>query len=267
MVTRRRTFGAGQQGFTVIELAVSAALVSVTMACVFAVVVPAREAFTVQPEAADVQQRLRVAVATLTKDLLMAGAGRTGEAGCTDALGAALRPYRIGEAGSDAAAGTFYRPDVVSVVFDTRPLTASTSAIVSRTYYLKQAAAGSPQLMRYDGLGTDHPVLEDVVVLAFEYFGVPAASAPSISADPVLLEPEVLTDGPWCPDPASPERFDADLLRIRRVGVRLRVQAPAAFRGPAGLLFLRGGTGRAPATVPDQEIRFDVAPRSMNGDR
>lgn len=75
-----------------------------------------------------------------------------------------------------------------------------------------------------------------------------------------------LTDGPWCPSATAPTRFDADLLRIRKVRVTLRVQvAQAALRGPAGVLFSKAGTGRlSDRLVPDQEIRFDIAPRNMN---
>ncbi|HEY2907288.1 MAG TPA: hypothetical protein VGJ29_15405 [Vicinamibacterales bacterium] len=82
----------------------------------------------------------------------------------------------------------------------------------------------------------------------------------------VKLTPAQLTDGPWCPNDAAAGRFDADLLRVRRVGVTLRVQAGvAALRGPAGLLFTYGGTARSAATwVPDQELRFDVAPRNLD---
>jgi type II secretory pathway pseudopilin PulG len=82
----------------------------------------------------------------------------------------------------------------------------------------------------------------------------------------VKLTPAQLTDGPWCPNDAAATRFDADLLRVRRVGVTLRVQAgAAALRGPAGLLFTYGGTATTTATwVPDQELRFDVAPRNLN---
>jgi hypothetical protein len=81
----------------------------------------------------------------------------------------------------------------------------------------------------------------------------------------VALTPEMLTDGPWCPDAGSPTRFDADLLRVRRVRVSLRVQAAAAaLRGPAGALFARGGTSRAgDLWVPDLEVAFDVAPRNL----
>jgi hypothetical protein len=82
----------------------------------------------------------------------------------------------------------------------------------------------------------------------------------------VRLDPGMLVDGPWCPDANDPDRYDADLLRIRRVQVVVRVEAgDASFRGPAGPLFLRGGTATSPrAYVPDQEIEFDIAPRNMS---
>jgi type II secretory pathway pseudopilin PulG len=82
----------------------------------------------------------------------------------------------------------------------------------------------------------------------------------------VELTEDELTDGPWCPNQESATRFDADLLRIRRVRVNMRVQvAQATLRGPAGVLFSKGGTGKlAERLVPDQEITFDIAPRNMN---
>jgi hypothetical protein len=80
----------------------------------------------------------------------------------------------------------------------------------------------------------------------------------------VELPSALLTDGPWCVDADRVNRFDADLLRVRRVRVGVRVQAAAAsLRGPAGILFTRGGTGSA-GYVPDREITFDVAPRNLN---
>ena len=82
----------------------------------------------------------------------------------------------------------------------------------------------------------------------------------------VPLRPSLLEDGPWCPDAASRSRFDADMLRIRRVRATVRVQsASAALRGPAGPLFKNGGTGRgAGRQVPDLAARFDVFPRNVS---
>ena len=75
-----------------------------------------------------------------------------------------------------------------------------------------------------------------------------------------------LSDGPWCPDELSRNRFDADLLRVRRIHITLRVQsALASLRGPAGPLFTRGGTARAgDGYVPDLISQFDITPRNMN---
>jgi hypothetical protein len=81
----------------------------------------------------------------------------------------------------------------------------------------------------------------------------------------VRLDAAMLGDGPWCPDPADPNRWDADLLRVRAIGVTVRVEAAnAALRGPASTLFARGGTSRdGKRWLPDQEIRFYVAPRNL----
>lgn len=82
----------------------------------------------------------------------------------------------------------------------------------------------------------------------------------------VVMNQAMLTDGPWCPDATFPTRYDADLLRLRRVGVRLRVQVGSSeLRGPAGALFRYGGTSPGGnRLVPDQEIRFEITPRNLN---
>jgi hypothetical protein len=74
------------------------------------------------------------------------------------------------------------------------------------------------------------------------------------------------TDGPFCPNATNANRWDADLLRIRKVGVTLRVQtAVSALRGPASVLFTRGGTSKGGVKwVPDQELHFEIAPRNLN---
>jgi hypothetical protein len=78
-----------------------------------------------------------------------------------------------------------------------------------------------------------------------------------------------LTDGPWCPNEADPNRWDADLLRIRSVVVTIRVEAAsAAVRGPASASFTHGGTSRNPHRwVPDEEARVQVSPRNLNPGR
>ena len=84
----------------------------------------------------------------------------------------------------------------------------------------------------------------------------------------VQLTPAQLTDGPWCPDAGNANRYDADLLRIRKIRVTLRVQTGnASLRGLAtgpNALFTQGGTARGARAVPDRSIRFDVSPRNLN---
>jgi Tfp pilus assembly protein PilW len=91
---------------------------------------------------------------------------------------------------------------------------------------------------------------------------------PDLSFDPALvsLTAEQLTDGPWCPDAISGNRWDADLLRIRSVVVTVRVEsALAALRGPASALFANGGLSRNPSRwMPDVERKFTVSPPNLN---
>ena len=92
-----------------------------------------------------------------------------------------------------------------------------------------------------------------------------ASRLQSLGTGVVPLAAGILTDGPWCPDAAHSFRFDADLLRIRRVRVELRLQAARPFRGPAGTLFLNSGSAGDPARyVPDQTLTLEIAPRNLN---
>lgn len=209
------------------------------MATILGVTTPLQGMFDAQQELSDMQQRLRIGVDTLAKDLRMAGAP--------------VMPYRVGERQHDPGLGIFYRPDTITLV----SLSSDEAAATSDTYYLRSdTAANTFQLMHYDGAESDLPVVDHVVKLEFEYFG----------ADQVRLDPATLQDGPWSPDGADVNGFDADLLHIRRVRVTLRVQAArAALRGPSGILFVHGGTAASRERyLPDREIRFDVSPRNLN---
>jgi prepilin-type N-terminal cleavage/methylation domain-containing protein len=88
--------------------------------------------------------------------------------------------------------------------------------------------------------------------------GEPGTLAPLAAAQ--------LADGPWCPDEANLNRYDADLHRVRQIRVSFRVQTGVAvLRGPAGVLFNRAGMGTISARlVPDQAVQFDVTPRNLN---
>jgi len=388
-----------ETGFTLVEVLLSSLVTLIVVGAAFGLMSPAQRAFQAQPEASDVQQRVRVGVDSLRKDLVMAGAGTYSgpAAGPLNYFVAPLMPYRAFGSSADQAQGVHFRPDAISFLYvpstpkQTRLLAplapgaldiqietlpncpapaqqqvcgftvgdrlmlvddggnwdvfsvdvvvngaaylqhrgqpviaryaagSQVSEVRLGTYYLKtDVAAGTSQLMRYDGSVTDLPVVDDVVGLEFRYFGdaepprltgVPLDASPGPwttygPAPPAIglsrgawpagenctfmvsnglqaprlatigagglahteLTAAMLTDGPWCPDALSPGRFDADLLRIRRVHVTLRVQsALASLRGPAGTLFTRGGTARdGDRYVPDLGVQFDVTPRNMN---
>jgi hypothetical protein len=126
----------------------------------------------------------------------------------------------------------------------------------AHTYYYD---AVNLQLRHYDGYLTDVPVVDNVVGVTFSYYGDPR---PPVAPKPVLgtanclydasgnlsgslttLTPQggsltelplsILNDGPWCGD--GQNRFDADLLRVKKVMVTLRMQsANDAFRASGG---------------------------------
>jgi hypothetical protein len=143
------------------------------------------------------------------------------------------------------------------------------------------------EILRARAGGRAQPVLGDVVAFAVEYWGeVAPPRAPWPAADtcltladgtprlpwlgpdgspPVRLELARLADGPWCGD--APFRFDADLLRLRRVRVRLRLQADApAYRGRDPRRFAQPGRAVSGAReVADLELAIDVAPAALRG--
>jgi type II secretory pathway pseudopilin PulG len=116
---------------------------------------------------------------------------------------------------------------------------------------------------------TSWPAGENCAFIVDAATGTHAGRLPDLapgSQGLVPLPEGILTDGPWCPDAAFKTRFDADLLRIRKIGVRMRVEVAASeLRGPAGVLFSNAGTSPGGnRLVPDQEIRFEITPRNFN---
>ena len=383
-------------GFTVIEVLIAAAIMMTVTGAIFGMMNPSQGLFQTQPEVSDMQQRLRVGVDTLQKDLIMAGAGTyTGaSAGALSFFVAPILPYRAIGDNTDPSRGVFFRDDAITLIYVpptpaqttiSLPMPAQSSEIKvtdqancpkgtelcgfeigmrliifdpdgnwdtftvtqvqdaaahlqhrgqdftvsyaagsrvtqvkTATYYLREDdATQTYQLMYYDGWDTELPVVDNVVGLKFEYFG--EAQPPELTGKPltaaygpwttygpkpvpltetrtgwpagencafavqngqhvprlpdlsdnvsqVPITEQMLSDGPWCPDAAKPNRFDADLLRVRRVRVTLRVQAGLErLRGMDALRFAKPGTATQSARmVPDQEISFDVTPRNMN---
>lgn len=154
--------------------------------------------------------------------------------------------------------------------------------ITQRVYYLDRPAR---RLMLYDGYVTDLPLVDHVSELTFAYYASPSpldVSRPpdgSVSclfsgtpltpaladlggAAPRLLNLAELQDGPDCG--AGPQRFDGDLLRIRRIRVTLRLEAASDDLRASGSTFSRPGTSRGgDSVVSDFEVSFDVSPRNL----
>jgi len=97
---------------------------------------------------------------------------------------------------------------------------------------------------------------------------LPSLGAPGSSL--VKLTAAQLTDGPWCPEGSAVGRYDADLLRVRKIHVTIRLQTgdarlrASARAGRSALFANPGSAASASRIVPDQSIAFDVSPRNMN---
>jgi hypothetical protein len=87
-----------------------------------------------------------------------------------------------------------------------------------------------------------------------------AADEGSLAALPLAM----FKNGPWCG--SGDTEFDADLLRVRKVRVTLRMQvASPSLRGSDGTLFANpGGSQGGNRLVPDYIVRFEVTPRNLN---
>jgi hypothetical protein len=86
---------------------------------------------------------------------------------------------------------------------------------------------------------------------------------PSGGESMVELTTAMLTDGPLCG--VAPNQFDADLYRLRRVRITLRMQvAPQDLRA-TGDMFASPGTSRGGTSfAPDYVMSFEVTPRNLN---
>jgi prepilin-type N-terminal cleavage/methylation domain-containing protein len=149
---------------------------------------------------------------------------------------------------------------------------AQVGQVVRHVYYLDRSDPANVRLMRGNGRDA-FPLVDDVGDLRFTYFADPdpasvstggaatgtcvyAAGAPPRPLLAVLggsslaeLAASDLVDGPFCG--FAPNRFDADLLRIRRVRVFLRIEPRSA--GPR--------SGGPPLSL---ELSFDVTPPNLN---
>ena len=110
-----------EAGYSLIELLVAAGLVAAAVSIAFGITSPSEGAFSGRLEAADVQQRMRVATELLSTDLTMAGAGSYAGAqgGPLNYYVAPLLPYRFGTADADPAGA--FRSDTVTLLYIRKP--------------------------------------------------------------------------------------------------------------------------------------------------
>lgn len=116
-----------ERGFTLVELLVAACITLSVTAAIVAAARPAEGVFAAQSEAADEQQRGRVAASVLFRDLMMAGAGPdTGrDAGSLARTLAPILPRQAGTGGDEAGV---FRHDAITVMFVPSPRAQTTIA-------------------------------------------------------------------------------------------------------------------------------------------
>jgi hypothetical protein len=318
------------QGYALLEVLIAASVTCAIVGVLLQLAIRGQEVLRAQGDLADLQQRLRVAVASLQRDIRNAGAGPS--AGRLIERLPPVRPARTGERRADAELACFddrlslfWVPDggaestVVAamagpgapIVFDraapgcgaggtcgfgvgdrvlivdpgpagsgydiftvaaagvgqlssAAPLSRAYPAgsivvgITQRVYYLDRATR---RLMVYDGDASDVPLVDHVVDLRFSYW-----SEPVPGGAPRRFSSVDLTSGPALG--LAPNRFDADLLQVRRVGVEIRLSAEAADLRGRGAGFLEAGFSAGGSVwVPDQQMTFDVSPPNMRPSR
>ena len=113
-------------GYSLIEAVVATALTVVVASVIFVLVEPARASFRMQPEAADLQQRIRVTAGALYHDMVMAGAGVSQGTNLGPLVNyfAPVLPYRQGT-NHDDPPGTF-KTDTITLMY-VPPTTAQTT--------------------------------------------------------------------------------------------------------------------------------------------
>jgi hypothetical protein len=198
------------------------------------------------------------------------------------AAGGARPPYAAGSKLVEARVRTFSRktmafPRTDQLVRDDTPVV---DHIVGLTFtYFGDAAppvlidgrpSYGPQPPPLDVQTTGYPPGENCTFAVDAGAGRQVPRLPPLNDGSGLLElpPGLFDDGPWCPDEGDSARWDADVLRIRTIRVRVRVEAALdALRGPAGPLFVNGGNARMATWVPDLDLRWDVSPRNVTAVR
>jgi type II secretory pathway pseudopilin PulG len=109
-------------------------------------------------------------------------------------------------------------------------------AVVQRVYYLDP---DTRRLMIYDGDQSDGPLIDHVSAMHVSYYAGPSAQ---------VLTPAQLVDGPVLG--VAPNRFDVDLLRVRRVRITITLHTPST-------------PGESAAQLRQRRLTFDVTLRNL----
>jgi hypothetical protein len=286
---------------TLPELMVAACVTALVAGAALAAVTPVQQGFAAQPEAASLAQRTRVVAELLSADLRRASLVfpmRVGDVGSDIARGVFFRNdvFSIVTEPVEAVA----RGVVVPSEIRSYHLKQDSEGVWQLMQYdghaSDQPAVEDVIALRVDYFGDPEPPNATVTErgdVRVTYGAVPpplsvddpgdswgagenctianAGGQYTARLEPIgpphitLLTHSALIDGPWCPDASHAFRFDADLLRVRRVRVQVRLQASRPFRGLAGSLFANSGSAGDPwRYVPDETITLEIAPRNVN---
>ena len=286
---------------TLPELMVAACVTTLVAGAALAAVTPVQHGFAAQPEAASLAQRTRVVAELLSGDLRRASlvlpmrvgdVGSDIEAGVfyrSDVLSTVfdpvealargvvvpseIRSYHLkqdaegiwqlmqydGQASDQPAV-----EDVIAIRVEYFGDAEPPAATVTERGEVRVTYGAVPPPLSVDDPGDSWGAGENCTIA--NEGGQYTARLQSIGSPGItLLDQAVLIDGPWCPDASHAFRFDADLLRVRRVRVQVRLQASRPFRGLAGSLFSNSGSAGDPwRYVPDETITLEIAPRNVN---
>lgn len=285
---------------TLAELLVAACITTLVTGAALAAVVPLQRSFAAHPEVASLTQRTRVVVELLSADLRRASLVlpyRIGDVNSDISRGVFYRD-NVASTVTDSIEAVA-RGAVVPSESHTYHLKQDAEGIWQLMQYdghlSEQPAVEDVIAIQFEYFGSgDPPVASlnangDVRVTYGPLPPPPAVDDPAdvwgagenctianaagryvprlqnLGAGEVPIGQALLVDGPWCPDAAHAFKFDADLLRVRRVRVHLRLQAARPFRGLPGAWFANGGSAGDPwRSVPDEHVTLDVMPRNTH---
>ena len=290
----------GKAVTTLSELLVAASITILIAGAALAAITPLQRGFAAQPEVASLSQRTRVVVETLSGDIRRASLVlplRFGDVENDIAQGVFFRPDVITTLNDpiEALASGAVLPsesrsyhlkqdsegiwqlmqydgrvsdqpaveDVIVLRFEYFGRGEAPTASITERGDVRVTYGAPPPLPTVDDPGDTWGAGENCAFARMDGQYVPRL--PNIGVGVVPIGEGLLVDGPWCPDGGHAFRFDADLLRIRRVRVRVRLQAARPFRGVTGTWFMNGGSaGDQWRYVPDQIVTLDVMPRNVH---